>query len=134
MSLIDRTNETIPLSLHRPMTEDFPPYVPIHPATLDVDADSDSSFDPSHWVHIALTDEEHDADRIKMTYDEAAALHDRLGRILFGDRQRVFVSGEGKWVRCTPAFLASTGGCPAGARRATEEQNNHEHWVPGVSE
>ncbi|WP_025157262.1 hypothetical protein [Leifsonia aquatica] len=82
MSLVDRTNETIALSLHRPMLDDFPPYAPVHPASLDVDADSDSSFDPSHWVHVALTDEDHDSDRIKLTYEEAGLLHDRLGLIL----------------------------------------------------
>lgn len=79
MSLTDRTNETIPLSIHRPLVEDG---VILHHAQLDVDIDSDSSFIPSIWVHIALTDDEHDSDRIKLSLTEAGLLHDRLGLIL----------------------------------------------------
>lgn len=73
--LVDETNYTIPLSLHEPMEVDVA-------AHLNVDADSDSSFDPSHWVYIHLTDDEHDSDRVKLTYEEAGLLHDRLGLIL----------------------------------------------------
>lgn len=102
MSLVDRTNERIPLSLHKPMIgpdwSGLPGWngygVPADtdvsgvtatketPAELYVDADSDSSFDPSHWVAIHLTDEVNDSSAIKLTYDEAGLLHDRLGLIL----------------------------------------------------
>lgn len=70
--LTDRTNETIALSLHEPA----------RPAELYVDADSDSSFSPSEWVDICITDVRHDSDNIKLTYAEAGRLHDRLGLIL----------------------------------------------------
>lgn len=67
MALIDRTNEKIPLSLDGG-------------TVLAVDADFDSSFDPPQWVNI---DNEADDDwRLRLTYDEARLLHDRLGRIL----------------------------------------------------
>lgn len=102
MSLIDRTNEQIPLSLHEPMESadwsGLPGWdgysVPtgtdtsaatgtkLTPAGLWVDADSDSSFAPSHWVHVCWTDDEHDSDRIKLTYEEARRLRDRLTLIV----------------------------------------------------
>jgi hypothetical protein len=78
MSLIDCTNEEITLSLHFPEDLDNESGV----AVLYVDADSDSSFTPSHWVQICWTDDAHDSDTIRLTYDEACLLHDRLGLIL----------------------------------------------------
>jgi hypothetical protein len=88
MSLVDRTNETILLSQHKSQTWDsiriFDHELEAgsYPASLNVDADGDSSCDPSQWVHINWTDDTHDADRIKLTYDEADQLYDRLGLIL----------------------------------------------------
>lgn len=77
MSLTDRTNETIPLTMWQ------------HGGAggegrIWVDADQDSSFTPPAWVFISLSDDEHDSDMIHLTYEEAAKLHDRLGRILPG--------------------------------------------------
>lgn len=66
MSLIDRTNETIPLA--------------IGAADLTVDVDADSSVWPEPWVF--LEDSRDGGDAIYLTYAEAAKLHDRLGRIL----------------------------------------------------
>lgn len=100
--LVDTTNETIPLSIHRPMESPDWSGLPgwdgysiptgtdtsgvtdtvLTPAHLSVDVDQDSSFDPPVWVHIALTDEAHDFDRIKLTYAEARLLRDRLILIL----------------------------------------------------
>ena len=85
MSLVDRANEQILLSQHAPQTWEAREgewEAGMHPAHLDVDHDSDSSFDPSHWVNFCWTDDEHDSDRIKLTYEEAGLLHDRLGLIL----------------------------------------------------
>lgn len=86
MSLIDRTNERIPLSQHLPLkyVRDEEGRWPEgeHEPQLYVDADSDSSCDPSQWVGIHLTDSRHDSDRITLTYEEAGLLHDRLGLIL----------------------------------------------------
>lgn len=78
--LVDQTNETIPLEQHKPMLDDDGRL--LHFAQLNVDVDSDSSFTPSVWVDISLTDDEHDSDRIKLTLGEAGLLHDRLGLIL----------------------------------------------------
>lgn len=82
MSLIDRTNETIPLSIHEPLSGENWAGSYHHEAQLYVDADQDSSFEPSHWVRIELTDAGHDAEPINLTYEEAGMLHDRLGLIL----------------------------------------------------
>lgn len=68
MSLVDRTNEQIPLSLH--MSE-----------VLIVDVDSDSSFDPSSWVYISGDQGGQDFS-INLTFEEAALLRDRLNLIL----------------------------------------------------
>lgn len=73
--LSDRTNELIPLTMRQHIDVDGP-------GSLIVDADQDSSFDPSHWVIVQLTDLEHDSDTTHLTYDEAGLLHDRLGLIL----------------------------------------------------
>lgn len=78
--LEDRTNETIPLAQHAPMLDDDGRI--LHHAQLDVDLDSDSSYIPSIWVFISLTDSEHDSDTIQLTLGEAGLLHDRLGLIL----------------------------------------------------
>ena len=77
MSLTDQTNERIPLSQHEPFYDGavWGPY-------LEVDVDQDSSFEPPHWVHIAIVDADHDSDRVKLTYEEAGLLHDRLSLIL----------------------------------------------------
>ena len=68
--LTDTTNLRIPLSIGS--TGEAEEY-------LEVDADGDSSFDPSAWVHVFLS--EYD-DVFNMTYEEAGLLHDRLGLIL----------------------------------------------------
>lgn len=81
MSLNDRTNGEIELSQHGGIDGMKHGY-------LYVDTDSDSSFTPSSWVGIHFTDDEHDSDRIKMTYEEAGLLHDRLGLILGRPRGR----------------------------------------------
>jgi hypothetical protein len=78
MSLEDRTNEIIRLSMHAPLPVEGGAYE----AEIVVDLDSDSSFTPSHWVDISLTDSDHDSDPIRLTMEETALLHDRLGRIL----------------------------------------------------
>lgn len=82
MSLTDRTNEVIYLSMHKPMTDEEDWEAGSMPSQLVVDHDSDSSFEPSSWVCISLTDSDHDSDTIKMTFEEAQLLHDRLSRIL----------------------------------------------------
>lgn len=78
--LEDRTNETILLAQHEPMLDDDGRI--LHDAQLEVDVDSDSSYIPSIWVYISLTDSEHDSDTIQLTLGEASLLHDRLGLIL----------------------------------------------------
>jgi len=69
VSLVDRTNEEIPLSLMSSLND-----------TLYVDADFDSALNPTDWVHFSshLEDDLY----FKMTYAEAGLLHDRLGLIL----------------------------------------------------
>lgn len=66
MSLIDRTNETIPLALHRD--------------TLYVDVDQDSSVHPEPWIWISPDGEDDFA--LRLTFEEAGLMHDRLGLIL----------------------------------------------------
>jgi len=73
MSLVDRTNEEIVL-LHYGDKYTF--------GTLQVDVDQDSSFDPANWVYFQLTDAEHDADLVTLTYAETELLYQRLGLIL----------------------------------------------------
>jgi hypothetical protein len=79
MPLVDRTNETIPLTLEVSPEPD-------EVATLNVDADSDSSFDPSEWVWLSFYSG--DEASYRLTYQEAELLHDRLGRVL-GEVQNV---------------------------------------------
>lgn len=95
MSLIDRTNEEITLSQHEPLKGENEVGAYFHEPALYVDADSDSSFTPSSWVGIHFTDAEHDSDRIKLTYEEAGLLHDRLGLILGRPKHRPLVD----WAR-----------------------------------
>lgn len=78
MGMTDRTNETISLSLHRPLEAGST----LTPAELLVDHDYDSSFTPAEWVAISLTDSSHDSDTMRLTSEEAGLLHDRLGLIL----------------------------------------------------
>jgi hypothetical protein len=78
MSLVNRANESIALSLYQGLDDDKK----IYPAQIEVDADSDSSFDPPAWVYIARTDANHDSDTMKLTYHEAELLRDRLSLIL----------------------------------------------------
>ena len=68
MSLMDRTNERIPLSIHG--GED-----------IIVDADWDSSLDPAHRVIVFGNPEDQDF-HFYMTYEEAALFRDRLNLIL----------------------------------------------------
>jgi hypothetical protein len=68
MSLEDRTNENIPLSMY-----DGEP--------ISVDVDSDSSFTPSMWVHIYGNPADQDFG-FSMTFEEATLLRDRLNLIL----------------------------------------------------
>lgn len=80
MSLVDRTNETIPLSLHAgPYNE------------ITVDHDSDSSLTPPYRVHVYSDVDGRDF-AFNMTYEEAGLLHDRLGLIL--GRSGVRVSND----------------------------------------
>lgn len=81
MSMEDRTNQSIALSIHAPLEHNGG----VTPAEIYVDHDSDSSFIPAHWVEIALTDSKHDSDTIRMTFEEAGLLHDRLSLILSRD-------------------------------------------------
>lgn len=93
MSMEDRTNQTIPLSMHKPLDEEMVH----HAAEIYVDHDSDSSFTPAHWVDISLTDVKHDSDTIRLTEEEAGLLHDRLGLILSRDHApsaSVFIEAE----------------------------------------
>ena len=70
MSLNDRTNEVIPLSIHAgPYNE------------INVDHDYDSSLTPPHRVHV-YSDVDGQDFGFNMTYEEAGLLHDRLGLIL----------------------------------------------------
>lgn len=77
MTMTDRTNEEISLSMHDQVHGGV-----VHPAVLEVDFDSDSALRPMAWVHLALTDADHDSDTIRLTLHEAGLLHDRLGLIL----------------------------------------------------
>ena len=70
MSLIDRTNEIIPLSIHASPNNE-----------ICVDHDSDSSLTPPHRVHI-YSDVDGQDFSFNMTYEEAELLHDRLRLIL----------------------------------------------------
>ncbi len=70
MSLEDRTNERIPLSINR------------HGGHLTIDVDQDSSFTPSQWVWLFVPDGPDEETWTKLTYEEAERAHDRLGRIL----------------------------------------------------
>lgn len=77
MSMTDRTNEEIFLSMHDQAFEGR-----VFPATLEVDFDSDSALRPMAWIYLAFTDADHDSETIRLTLHEAALLHDRLGLIL----------------------------------------------------
>lgn len=93
MSLADRTNEEIPLSLHGPLIDGRGYYLHGVPqgefgdyeACLHVDVDFDSDYTPAERVTISLTDNNHDSDTIEMTYEEAGLLADRLNLILGRD-------------------------------------------------
>lgn len=74
-----RPQEVIQLSLQPTIMNN----ATIVPATLEVGFDGDSSFIPSIWVDLTLTDADHDADSIRLTVAEAEALHDRLGDMLW---------------------------------------------------
>lgn len=73
MSLVDRTNEEIELSIELPVG-----------AVLVLDTDSDSSFDPPHWVWLEVrpSDDEREARAWRLTYAEVELLYQRLGLIL----------------------------------------------------
>jgi hypothetical protein len=70
VSLVDRTNETIPLSIHADPDNE-----------INVDHDFDSSLTPPHRVHVYSNVDSQDFG-FNMTYEEAGKLHDRLGLIL----------------------------------------------------
>ncbi len=71
MSLEDRTNEDVRLSLHKG-------------ETITIDVDFDSSFTPSSWVNIYGNPDNQDF-YFNMTFEEAALLRDRLNLILGDD-------------------------------------------------
>jgi hypothetical protein len=75
MSLIDRTNEDIALSMPRHRYDSGK-------GNLYVDVDADSSIHHERWVNLQVTDYAHDGDIISLTLEEAGLLHDRLGLIL----------------------------------------------------
>ena len=101
MSLVDRTNETILLSLEddvsvldfssiegydgysAPISPDIDysalPTV-LEPASLSIDADGDSSQTPDSWIWFSFFVDDEPAYRL--TYEEAEKVYDRLGRIL----------------------------------------------------
>lgn len=68
MSLVDRTNESIHLSLH-------------YGEPITVDVDSDSSFTPSAWVSV-YSDVGNQDFSFNMTFEEAELFRDRLNLIL----------------------------------------------------
>jgi len=68
MSLNDRTNESIPLSL-------------MGHEVITIDLDSDSSFDPPMWVNVYGNPNDQDF-YFNMTFEEAARFRDRLNLIL----------------------------------------------------
>lgn len=68
MSLVDRTNESIPLSIHGG-------------EPIVVDTDFDSSLTPPQRVHVFGNPDDQDFG-FNLTYEEAGLLHDRLGLIL----------------------------------------------------
>lgn len=74
MSLEDRTNETVLLSLHEGEGVDG------YEAAVDIDVEFDSSLDPQWRVWFMFTTE--DEPWFKMTLEEAGLIHDRLGLIL----------------------------------------------------
>ncbi len=76
MSLVDQTNETIPLSIHA--SRDF--VGEYEEASMSVDVDFDSSMEPSTWVWLMFNWA--DEPWFRLTLEEAGALHDRLGLIL----------------------------------------------------
>ena len=80
MSLTDRTNERITLSLEEGLDIYGKGGGHLDPAKLSINADYDSSLTPSARVFLMFaTDNE---PWFKLTYEEAAQVHDRLGRIL----------------------------------------------------
>ena len=80
MSLTDRTNARIALSLEEGLDAHSLDCGHFDPATLSIDADHDISSTPQEWVWFMFaTDNE---PWFKLTYEEAAQVHDRLGRIL----------------------------------------------------
>lgn len=73
MSLVDRTNESIALSMHG--GED-----------IIVDHDADSSIAPGGWVTVFSNVEDQDF-HFDMTYEEAELFRDRLNLILGVDTE-----------------------------------------------
>jgi hypothetical protein len=84
MSLVDRTNEEISLSLHMPTTYEATEEWEAgeDAASVYIDADRDSSFTPSEWVCMSFTDFSHDSDTFRLTYEEAELVWERLGLVL----------------------------------------------------
>ena len=80
MSITDRTNEDITLSLEEGIDIYGKGGGHLDPAMLSIDAGYESSFTPSNlvWLMFATDNEPW----FKLTYEEAAQVHDRLGRIL----------------------------------------------------
>ena len=80
MSLTDRTNERITLSLEEGIDIYGKGGGHFDPASLHIDTDYDTSLTPSSrvWFMFATDNEPW----FKLTYEEAAQVHDRLGRIL----------------------------------------------------
>ena len=75
-----RANEDITLSLEEGIDAYSKGGGHVDPATLSIEPDLDSGFTPQQWVWFMFaTDNE---PWFKLTYEEAAQVHDRLGRIL----------------------------------------------------
>lgn len=74
--LVDDTNETIPLSIHA--AKDY--IEEGCEASISVDLDFDSSYEPSSWVWLMFN--WHDEPWFRLTLEEAGLLHDRLSLIL----------------------------------------------------
>ena len=75
-----RANEDIILSLEEGIDAYGKGGGHLDPAALSIEPDLDSRFTPQQWVWFMFaTDNE---PWFKLTYEEAAQVHDRLGRIL----------------------------------------------------
>lgn len=86
MTLVDRTNETIPLSLEEGVSVLRDVHSPlsgytVEPASLAIDVDFESDRDPVDIIWFMFFARE-DEPWYKLTYEEAEKVYDRLGRCL----------------------------------------------------